>query len=75
MKRDKKQITIVTIKSIFNSCKFAYLELEPDETDGIFKFINSYLNNNESWVILFCIAFVNLGKVYSGSSKQHYRTP
>ena len=75
MKRDQKQITIVTIKSIFNSCKFAYLELEPDETNGIFKFINSYLNNNESWVILFCIAFVNLRKVYSEPSKQHYRTP
>jgi hypothetical protein len=41
MKRDKKQITIVNIKSNFNSYKFSYLVLEPDETDGIFKFIKS----------------------------------
>ena len=35
----KKQITLVTLKSIFYSCKFSYLEIEPNETDGIFKFI------------------------------------
>jgi hypothetical protein len=35
----KKQITLVTLKCIFYSCKFSYLEIEPDETDGIFKFI------------------------------------
>ena len=38
---EKKQITLVTLKSIFYSCKLSYLELEPDETDGIFKFIKS----------------------------------
>ena len=37
----KKQITLVILKSIFNSCKLSYLELEPDETEGIFKFIKS----------------------------------
>jgi hypothetical protein len=37
----KNQITLVTLKSIFYSCKFSYLELEPDETGGIFKFIKS----------------------------------
>jgi len=52
----KKQITLVTLKSIFYSSKCSYLELEPDETDGIFKFIESVeLNKNESWVTLFCI--------------------
>ena len=58
----KKQITLVTLKSIFYSCKLSYLELEPDEIDGIFKFIKSELNKNESWVTLFCICLVNLGK-------------
>ena len=56
----KKQITLVTLKYICYSCKFPYLELEPDETDGIFKFIKSELNKNESWVTVFCICFVNL---------------
>jgi hypothetical protein len=37
----KTQITLITLKSIFYSCKLAYLEFEPDETDGIFKFIKS----------------------------------
>jgi hypothetical protein len=37
----KNQITLATLKSVFYSCKFSYLELEPDETDGIFKFIKS----------------------------------
>ena len=41
MKWKKKQITLVTLKSILYSSKFSYLELEPDETDGIFKFIKS----------------------------------
>ena len=75
MKCKKKQITLVTRKSIFYSCKFSYVELEPDETDGIFKFIKSSLNKNESWVTLCCICFVNLGKFYSVPSQQHYRTP
>jgi hypothetical protein len=35
----KTQITLVILNSIFYSCKFSYLEIEPDETDGIFKFI------------------------------------
>ena len=38
---EKTQITLVTLKSVFYSCKFSYLELEPKETDGIFKFIKS----------------------------------
>jgi hypothetical protein len=37
----KKQIALVNLKSICFSCKFSYLELEPDETDEIFKFIKS----------------------------------
>jgi hypothetical protein len=37
----KKLIALVTLKSIFYSCKFSYLQIEPDETDGIFKFIKS----------------------------------
>ena len=41
MKWKQKQITLVILKFIFYSCKFAYLELELDETDGIFKFIKS----------------------------------
>ena len=57
---EKNQITPVALKSMFYSCIFSYLELEPDETDGIFKFIKSELNKNESWVTVFCICFVNL---------------
>jgi hypothetical protein len=41
MKWKKTQITLVTLKSILYSCKYSYLELEPDETDGIFQFIKS----------------------------------
>ncbi len=41
MKWKKTQIALITLKSVFYSCKFSYLELEPDETDGIFKFIKS----------------------------------
>ena len=39
MKRVKKQIALVILKSIFHSCKLSYLELEPDETEGIFNSI------------------------------------
>ena len=42
----QNQKTLVTFKSILYSCKFSYLELEPNEIDGIFFFLN-LLNLNE----------------------------
>jgi hypothetical protein len=41
---EKNQITLITLKSVFYSCKFSYLELEPDETDGtLFNLIDIYI--------------------------------
>jgi hypothetical protein len=60
----KLHVPLYFIKSIYYSSKCSYLELDPDETDALFKLMillhKSQLNENESRVASFCICFVIL---------------